>query len=691
MPKGLAAALLAGLKHRAHGLTAYLRALEVESASADPRHAMAIDLMVLAIEKTVQTAELNIRVRTPDEQARSLLNPLIGSLRRIHAQADLSFARGHQTQVPKALLGAVDREIHTLGLPRSVIPVLTIGAPNNYETLVADLYDELFQNIPKPLLPPKPDQSVCLMSLPFVEGTRALWQPLVLGHEVAHLALRHLPALLPDVKPWLVDDKTTKALRTREGLIPSAAVILKSWVEEIICDLRSVRRYGVAGLAAQADFLHAVGAANPRDEDHTTHPPLRLRLQFMLNELGATNIGSLPPILDEVVEPWRASAPLSPPGDMRWATALWQIAEAHAAEIHVAAAAVPGGAYGARSRVTRVTTHRDRLVAGIPGSTPIAKPTQKDWADVLTAGWTARSRVMQKPSEAGDNPLAMLDDLVGKAVDILHFAKLWTSAGGEIGPPPDTRTAATDLQTQEPGEATDLLGALGRGDAGALGVLAEQELVRRTVAGIDCDPDNQGEALIVTPLFPTAAKDVGLDVHLSNQFIVFRRSSTAAFSSIDDAQDPREMQELVERDWHRPFVLHPGELVLAATLEYMALPADLTAQVITRSSYGRLGLLSATAVQVHPFFAGCLTLELVNLGQMPLELTPGERIAQLVFQRVLPATPEQVSTYRHPVGPEFSKVKRDRDLIILRKIKLEADVRARPFRQSRPPHRKVTP
>lgn len=91
------------------------------------------------------------------------------------------------------------------------------------------------------------------------------------------------------------------------------------------------------------------------------------------------------------------------------------------------------------------------------------------------------------------------------------------------------------------------------------------------------------------------------------------------------------MQSLIRKGWGESFYLHPGELVLAATLEYIVMPADLTAQVITRSSYGRLGLLSATAVQVHPDFHGCLTLELVNLGEMPLAITPGERVAQLMF------------------------------------------------------------
>ena len=58
------------------------------------------------------------------------------------------------------------------------------------------------------------------------------------------------------------------------------------------------------------------------------------------------------------------------------------------------------------------------------------------------------------------------------------------------------------------------------------------------------------------------------------------------------------------------------------------------AYVVGRSSWGRLGLIVATAIGVHPGFAGPLTLELRNLGETPLRLYPGQPIAQLFFHPV---------------------------------------------------------
>jgi len=84
----------------------------------------------------------------------------------------------------------------------------------------------------------------------------------------------------------------------------------------------------------------------------------------------------------------------------------------------------------------------------------------------------------------------------------------------------------------------------------------------------------------------------------------------------------------------RRIVIHPHQFMLAASLEYLRLPSDLMAYVIGRSTWGRLGLIVATAIGIQPGFAGTLTLELRNLGETPLALWPGQAIAQLFFHEV---------------------------------------------------------
>jgi dCTP deaminase len=84
----------------------------------------------------------------------------------------------------------------------------------------------------------------------------------------------------------------------------------------------------------------------------------------------------------------------------------------------------------------------------------------------------------------------------------------------------------------------------------------------------------------------------------------------------------------------KSIVLHPQKFVLGCTLEYVRVPEGHVAYVIGRSSWGRLGLVVATAIGIHPGYSGCITLELRNLGETPIVLYPGQTIAQVFVHRV---------------------------------------------------------
>ena len=86
------------------------------------------------------------------------------------------------------------------------------------------------------------------------------------------------------------------------------------------------------------------------------------------------------------------------------------------------------------------------------------------------------------------------------------------------------------------------------------------------------------------------------------------------------------------------FILHPRSFALASTIEWLRIPTDLAGYVTGRSSLGRRGLIIATAVGVHPGFTGCLTLELSNLGDVPIIIRPGMTVAQLFLHSVTGST-----------------------------------------------------
>ena len=121
-----------------------------------------------------------------------------------------------------------------------------------------------------------------------------------------------------------------------------------------------------------------------------------------------------------------------------------------------------------------------------------------------------------------------------------------------------------------------------------------------------------------------------VDVRVDRYFRVFHN---ARYPFIDVKQPMPDLTELVEIDDGRPFILHPGEFVLGATLERISLPDDLVARLDGKSSLGRLGLqVHSTAGLADPGFTGQITLELSNMTRLPISLYPGMRVAQLVFE-----------------------------------------------------------
>jgi dCTP deaminase len=167
------------------------------------------------------------------------------------------------------------------------------------------------------------------------------------------------------------------------------------------------------------------------------------------------------------------------------------------------------------------------------------------------------------------------------------------------------------------------------------------------------------DRLIVTPLFD-AEQTIGasaIDVRLGTEFILFRKESihsldvSAADSLIGDVS---RYQHRVVKRIKDPLVLHPGQLVIGSTLEYVQVPRSLMAYVVGKSTWGRTGLVIATATKVDPGFRGCITLEIINEGEIPLVLFPGIPIAQLVFHRAERPV-EYSGHYQCPIGPEFPR------------------------------------
>jgi dCTP deaminase len=172
------------------------------------------------------------------------------------------------------------------------------------------------------------------------------------------------------------------------------------------------------------------------------------------------------------------------------------------------------------------------------------------------------------------------------------------------------------------------------------------------------------ERLVVTPILDAGQiGEASIDVRLGNGFIAIRRARTKGIKVTPSGiWAPGDYKENISLSYKGRIILHPDEFMLGSTLEYICLPPDMMAYVIGKSSLGRLGLIIATATHVAPGFRGTLTLELSNVGTVPIELRPRAPIAQLVFHRLEEPIEEPYhlrGTYSYTTGPEMPPLRQE--------------------------------
>ncbi len=188
-----------------------------------------------------------------------------------------------------------------------------------------------------------------------------------------------------------------------------------------------------------------------------------------------------------------------------------------------------------------------------------------------------------------------------------------------------------------------------------MGILNREELKTRM------QEQDYTKKLIVTPIL--SEKQIGpasIDIRLGSTIIIPKKTYVERQDITSRAAAQQVEKRLYERrsiKFNSKFMLHPNQLILGGTFEYLSLPFDVFCMIMSRSSWGRLGLVVATAAAVQPGFKGALTLELVNLSESPIALYPGLPIGQLVFIDV-PAKGAKAlydGRYSCPTEPELPK------------------------------------
>lgn len=151
---------------------------------------------------------------------------------------------------------------------------------------------------------------------------------------------------------------------------------------------------------------------------------------------------------------------------------------------------------------------------------------------------------------------------------------------------------------------------------------------------------------------------VSVDIRLGNKFRVFQAHAAPYIdlsgprAEVDKALNSVMSDEIYIADGDK-FILHPGELALAMTLESVTLPADIVGWLDGRSSLARLGLMvHVTAHRIDPGWSGNIVLEFYNSGKLPLALRPKMKIGALNFELM---TAEAERPYNKRVDAKYQQ------------------------------------
>lgn len=179
-------------------------------------------------------------------------------------------------------------------------------------------------------------------------------------------------------------------------------------------------------------------------------------------------------------------------------------------------------------------------------------------------------------------------------------------------------------------------------------VLSDRDIHQRCALGM------------VTPYFTNNVQPASIDLRLGSEFIIFPRHFADGID-LADVRDQGTKIKLPNDDSF--FRIGPGEFILGVTHEQVQIPNDLVARIEGKSSIGRIGLMvHVTAGFIDPGFRGHITLEIVNLRNVPIILRPGKEICQLSFH-IMNSIPQRPYSgrYQDAEGVEASLYGRTRD------------------------------
>lgn len=166
--------------------------------------------------------------------------------------------------------------------------------------------------------------------------------------------------------------------------------------------------------------------------------------------------------------------------------------------------------------------------------------------------------------------------------------------------------------------------------------------------------------------------DISIDLRVGTDFLFQHQGRSAHINTSSNELSSKSIKSnftQARRKIGEKLLLHPFQPTLFSTLEYIKLPNNIYAVLSLRSSYSRLGLTISTIVQ--PGYCGCISVEVINCGNIPIEIVSGTRFLQARLIKVEGNNLDYFTNtrkYACQVRPIPSKANEDNELKFLQQL-----------------------
>lgn len=150
------------------------------------------------------------------------------------------------------------------------------------------------------------------------------------------------------------------------------------------------------------------------------------------------------------------------------------------------------------------------------------------------------------------------------------------------------------------------------------------------LSDIDIKKAIKNKEILIDPMPPEECFGPGsVDVALSNVFYIPKKKRPKLLDASKDSFE--SLYDRVEKD---EIILKPGDCILALTEEKLILAPNICGWIQGRSRFARLGLTAHVASSfIQPGSQNRQILEIANLSKVPIKISKGLRICQIIFER----------------------------------------------------------